>query len=154
MSPRAGGGGIRRWERDVISDSKKVLFLRILVGLAWADRRIDVTEREFIEATGKRLGLREDDVAAAMASLDHPQDAEDIQLLLRDFMYGTLSRAERRQLVALMDELMRVDGEVSESEQELLDQIKRSRRFGAPLGRLKEAITGRSERARSKSRPS
>ena len=118
-----------------------MLMLRVLVGLAWADRRIDQSERDFIASAARSLGLDEESLATIEAMLDKPQDKEDMELLLRDFLHGTLTRPERSKLIELMEGLVRADGEVSETERELIEQITRIRQLAAPFGRLRQAMT-------------
>ena len=138
----------------MISDAKNVLMLKILVSLAWADRKIDAAERELITSFGRKLGLSDESQETIAALLNAPQDPEDAALLLRDFVHGTLNRQERRDLIGLMEELAQVDGEVSPAEQELIDQVRRTQEFGSPLGLLRQAVRGDNQAPQTRSKPS
>jgi len=119
-----------------MNNAKKVLIVRALCGLAWADKRIQSGERRFIERVADQMGLEAEHRAQIEEWLAEPLSEVDATRLLRDLMRGVLDRGERATLLGLLRRLALADGDLSEPERLFLASVERQIGVGAALRAL------------------
>ena len=90
--------------------------VKSLVAVAWADGRMDSEEAEVIEALLGAFEIEGDDADAIRAFAKEPKKLEDVPLT-------DLSASDRRLLLQHAVILTYIDGEQSDTEVEVLDQL-------------------------------
>ena len=90
--------------------------LKLLIQVAWADQEIAEDERALLEERARASGLGDDAVATLQRFL-----ATEAKLPAPDF--GFL-RAHREQAIAAAEKMVHSDDSVSESEEEVLGEIR------------------------------
>lgn len=90
--------------------------VKSLVAVAWADGRMDNEERDVIDALSAAFQLSSDDAKALRAYAATPRTMNDLPL-------SQLSDADRRQVLQHAVIITFVDGEQSEKERAVLQQL-------------------------------
>jgi len=99
--------------------------VRSLVAMAWADGRMDDTERAVLDALVAAFELSDDDANIIKEYAAEPRTLDDVPLT-------ELSGDDRRLLLQHAVILSYVDGEQSQRELELLDAMVKRLRVPAP----------------------
>lgn len=114
--------------------------VKSLVAVAWADGRMDGEETEVIEALLSTFEIEGDDAEAIRTFAKEPKGLDDVPLT-------ELSASDRRLLLQHAVILTYIDGEQSEQERKLLDDlVARLRLPDAEAKVLLEASEARAKR--------
>jgi uncharacterized membrane protein YebE (DUF533 family) len=90
--------------------------VKSLVAVAWADGRVDQGESEVIDAIVSAFGLSEDDAAEVKSYAREPRSLDDVPLT-------DLSAHDRRMLLQHAVILTFADGEQSDAEKKIIDDL-------------------------------
>ncbi len=118
---------------------QNMAILKSLVVVAWADGRIESTEREVIQALLQAFEASPAETAIIEDFVSEPKTLDDLPL-------GDLSMDDRRSLLQHAVFLTYCDGEQHEKERALLDEL--AARLRVPEAERKPLLEAASERAR------
>jgi tellurite resistance protein len=113
--------------------------VKSLVAVAWADGRLEGEESEVIEALISAFDIGEEDAQTVRTFAQTPKTLDDVPLT-------DLSASDRRLLVQHAVILTYIDGEQSEQETKVLEDLVARLRLPAP--EAKQLIVASTERAK------
>lgn len=121
-------------------DVEDKAILKGLVVVAWVDGKVAGEEREHIEALINAFGATEEEAAEVRAFAAEPRGMADIPIT-------DLSRDDRRVLLNHAVVLSYIDGEQSDDEKKLIDDLRDALRIPEPeAARVIEAAAARARR--------
>lgn len=98
---------------------------KVMVAAAWADGQINNDEINCLKDILFHLqGMTASDWAAIDIYIESPVDDAERQRLVAELQARLSSPAEREQAIQALDQMVGIDGEVSESERAVLDEMK------------------------------
>jgi tellurite resistance protein len=97
-------------------DAHVEAMVKSLVAVAWADGRVDDEERDVLDALVSAFQLSSDDAKVVRAYAKEPRSMDDIDLT-------RLSDADRRQVLQHAVILTYVDGDQSDNERSVIQQL-------------------------------
>lgn len=100
------------------SDERNILYCQIVAQLLIADAAVTDAEREFLERLMNRFGFEPAQKQAVFNGVDIGQPIDD--------KLARLDPASRAQLLAELEAAAAVDGEIDESELEIIDDVRRA----------------------------
>ena len=119
-------------------DAHVEAMVKSLVAVAWADGRMDTEERDVFEALVSAFQLSADDTKAVRAYASTPRSMSDVPVT-------QLSESDRRQVLQHAVIITFVDGEQSETERAVIQQLIGT--LGIPADEAAEIIKGAEKRA-------
>ena len=140
------------------SDSLVFKTGKLVIAAAWADGKLDNSEVNAL----KELLFSLPDLNAHEWSLleiymDSPVEAHEVEVLLNDVVEHIQSDAEKKLVLDALENLIAVDGNISEEEKKLFADIKKAideKKIGIVglLSRLSKRVIGRRQDIRSQSK--
>ena len=128
----------------------KMKLAKVLIAAAWADGRLANEELAALkDFLFKIPSLADEDWKRLMVYMDSPISEDDVDRLVDDLLRDIRSRKDRELVVGALEELIRSDGVVTDSEREFVDEVKglldaTSTGFFKRLkGSIKRVIAGR-----------
>jgi uncharacterized membrane protein YebE (DUF533 family) len=103
-----------------MEDQKKQLLIRIAIGAAWADGRLEASEVEYFEKMLAHQGLADDPKFMSLVQVQVPQS--QLELWLVQYLRQTTT-SERLETLATIANLLMADGFVSSREHDFLDEF-------------------------------
>jgi len=119
-------------------DAHVEAMVKSLVAVAWADGRVDAEERDVLDALISAFQLSPDDAKAVRTYAKEPRSMDDLQL-------SELSDAERRQVLQHAVILTYVDGDQTENERSVIQQLLA--KLNIPAEEAEETIKTAAKRA-------
>ncbi|MBL8943761.1 MAG: hypothetical protein JNK45_11460 [Myxococcales bacterium] len=100
------------------SDERNILYCQIVAQLLIADAAVTDAERDFLERLMNRFGFEPAQKQAVFNGVDIGQPIDD--------KLARLDPGSRAQLLAELEAAAAVDGEIDESELEIIDDVRRA----------------------------
>ena len=102
----------------------QVEFLKVLACVAWADEEVTNAELNFIKQFVRRFDLSGDEWVQVDLYLSEKVDAEEMRQVTRRFFSRVHRSKERRMLVDAVENLLRADENLTDTEQEWLRDLQ------------------------------
>ena len=102
----------------------QVEFLKVLACVAWADEEVTNAELNFIKQFVRRFDLSGDEWMQVDLYLSEKVDAEEMRQVTRRFFSRVHRSKERRMLVDAVENLLRADENLTDTEQEWLRDLQ------------------------------
>lgn len=102
----------------------QVEFLKVLACVAWADEEVTNAELNFIKQFVRRFDLSGDEWVQVEVYLSERVDAEEMRQVTRRFFSRVHRSKERRMLVDAVENLLRADENLTDTEQEWLRDLQ------------------------------
>ena len=102
----------------------QVEFLKVLACVAWADEEVTNAELNFIKQFVRRFDLSGDEWMQVELYLSERVDAEEMRQVTRRFFSRVHRSKERRMLVEAVENLLRADENLTDTEQEWLRDLQ------------------------------
>ncbi len=102
----------------------QVEFLKVLACVAWADEEVTNAELNFIKQFMRRFDLSGDEWMQVELYLSERVDAEEMKQVTRRFFSRVHRSKERRMLVDAVENLLRADESLTDTEQEWLRDLQ------------------------------
>ncbi|MCH7914513.1 MAG: TerB family tellurite resistance protein [Deltaproteobacteria bacterium] len=102
----------------------QVEFLKVLACVAWADEEVTNAELNFIKQFVRRFDLSGDEWMQVELYLSERVDAEEMKQVTRRFFSRVHRSKERRMLVDAVENLLRADESLTDTEQEWLRDLQ------------------------------
>ena len=102
----------------------QVEFLKVLACVAWADEEVTNAELNFIKQFVRRFDLSGDEWMQVELYLSERVDAEEMKQVTRRFFSRVHRSKERRMLVEAVENLLRADENLTDTEQEWLRDLQ------------------------------
>ncbi len=103
----------------------KMKLAKVLIAAAWADGRLANEELAALkDFLFKIPSLADEDWKRLMVYMDSPISEDDVDRLVDDLMRDIHGRKDRELVVSTLEDLIRSDGVVTDSEREFVDEIK------------------------------
>ncbi len=102
----------------------QVEFLKVLACVAWADEEVTNAELNFIKQFVRRFDLSGDEWMQVELYLSERVDAEEMRQVTRRFFSRVHRSKERRMLVDAVENLLRADENLTDTEQEWLRDLQ------------------------------
>jgi uncharacterized tellurite resistance protein B-like protein len=110
--------------RHVLSDPRRVAFLKALVVAAWADGELGNEEIRTLSYYLQRFQISDAEYEELRPLLESPVKAKDAAAMLEEQLKVLSTPEDRRTLVAAVEDLLVVDDELSQAEGEFLHQLR------------------------------
>jgi len=102
----------------------QVEFLKVLACIAWADKEVTNAELNFIKQFVRRFDLSGDEWVQVDLYLSEKVDAEEMRQVTRRFFSRVHRSKQRRMLVDAVENLLRADENLTDTEQEWLRDLQ------------------------------
>jgi len=135
---------------------------KVIIAVAWADHELDEEEIESLKDVVHHLGSTFDmgsqlsghEWAQLQMYMESPVDQEELDQLVINLQNAIRNADEKELVLTSLDNIVKSDGEVTEEEQVVLDEIKASiDQVGTGVGRLgwavRKSMGRRSKKAQS-----
>jgi len=98
--------------------------LKILIGVAWIDGKLQPEERQYLEKTAEKHNLADDPEIRPLLNQLKPVTSEDCYRWLEEYFGGHPTQEEYEKLIEAMSGLIYSDGDVASEEAKLLTDIQ------------------------------
>ena len=118
---------------------------KVIIAAAWADGKVSHEEINCLKDLLFRIpDLNARDWASLEIYIDSPVGPDELERLLSDLQLALRSRSDRDFALSLLNDLIRADGEISDEEVELAEEIKSAIQSAGVgiLGGMGKLITG------------
>jgi uncharacterized tellurite resistance protein B-like protein len=118
---------------------------KVIIAAAWADGKVSHEEINCLKDLLFRIpDLNARDWASLEIYIDSPVGPEELERLLNNLQLALRSRSDQDFALSLLDDLLRADGEISEEEVEVAQEIKSAIQSAGVgiLGGMGKLITG------------
>jgi uncharacterized tellurite resistance protein B-like protein len=103
---------------------RNLALVKVLAAAAWADGRLDIEERNRIKEFLLRNDMGPEEIREVELLLERPVSYAHCESLTRQLMGLLTTGAERQEVLAEVEALLRADGEFTADEEEVLDGLK------------------------------
>lgn len=103
---------------------RQIALLKVLAAAAWADGKLDPEEVNRVKERMLRVPLAPEELGEITALLETPVSYARCEELTRDLLGLVSGKGERDAILAEIEGLLRVDGELSPEEAEVLDSLR------------------------------
>ncbi len=111
-------------------------FLKILIGIAWIDGKMEPGEKEFLQRMVNEKGLADDPEIKSLLLLDQPVQPEECYSWVQAYLKNNSSDKDFQELYEAMNSLMYSDGALDSQEKELLAELVDTKAANLPTHQL------------------
>lgn len=105
------------------SEAKNLALLKCLVAIAWADRKLDNEELNYLKQLALKFKLSDESWRKLEPFLDDPISLEEGEELIREFLVHIKTSAEKQELLCALEEMIQADQKVTPQEEEFLKKF-------------------------------